>query len=1014
MTQAGSGPFRIGVDVGGTNTDAAIVDIAATASVSRGVCASSKTPTTTDVTSGIYTAIEDVLSKSKVERKDVLSVAIGTTHFVNAVVEADARRLSKVAVIRLCGPFTRQIPPFSDFPPTLKAIMCGPLFYLDGGLEIDGRQITQLNPDQVQDAVKSIQAAGVTKVAIVGVFSPLDHQGLHEETVKRLVLELDPELSVVCSHTIGGVGLLERENATILNASILSLAQRTVHAFCDAMVKLRLDCPLFLTQNDGTLTDAATAADLPIKTFASGPTNSMTGAAFLASLDRENKLAKSDTQVLVVDVGGTTSDVCALLPSGFPRQAPNFVEVGGVRTAFSMPEVLSAGLGGGSIVSYDADLDRVNVGPGSVGHYLTKKAIVFGGDVMTATDIVVASGKAEIGDVSKAKAIPAKIVQGARNQIKRILERVVEDMKVSDLPVSLLLVGGGSIVQMDDLKGVSECIIPPHHDSANAVGAAIAKVAGEVDFIEILADQDENAILEKAKSQAIDAAVARGADRQSVRIVAIDKIPLQYVTNKATRLIVKAVGSLAIPDRNCTIAATDANSKFTNFTGEGSKDEAEKQFNQSSSTQDLESLVKHSSFIDIDAYRPDVRGGVWYISPVDLEFIATGTGVLGTGGGGSSYLQYLECLESLRETGASGKMRVVSPSFLKDSDVCVLGSWYGAPSVSGERMAAGMEITTAIDYSVKLSGHSHFEGIIADEIGGGNGLSTFPTSVHHDVPVIDGDLMGRAYPTLEHGTPYVYGEPITPCVIADGKGNASVVLNAESNGRVESMLRTQCVDLGLMAAVSCAPLSGRAIKQYAIPNTVSQAWYIGRAVHKAQKSKENLIDAIFKTTPGRLLYSGKIIDVKRDVSRGYTMGQCTIAPLNSDEEDQYLQGSQKSEASNTNENRYLIIPFHNEFLYAAYANPDKPNDKSQHEVVCTVPDLISILGQDGEAIGSPELRYGLRVNVIGMPAHPLWSGTERGLEVGGPAGFGLDMEWTSLGPYQKPKSVLDEYNSLDS
>lgn len=566
------------------------------------------------------------------------------------------------------------------------------------------------------------------------------------------MLELDPALSVVCSHTIGGVGLLERENATILNASILNLAQRTVHAFCDAMVKLRLDCPLFLTQNDGTLTDAATAADLPIKTFASGPTNSMTGAAFLASLDRENKLAKSDTQVLVVDVGGTTSDVCALLPSGFPRQAPNFVEVGGVRTAFSMPEVLSAGLGGGSIVTYDADLDRVNVGPGSVGHYLTTKAIVFGGDVMTATDIVVASGKAEIGDVSKAKAIPAKVVQGARNQIKKILERVVEDMKVSDLPISLLLVGGGSIIQMDDLKGVAECIIPPHHDSANAVGAAIAKVAGEVDFIEILADQDENAILEKAKSQAIDAAVARGADRENVRIVAIDKLPLQYVTNKATRLIVKAVGSLAIPDRNSTIAATDANSsKFTNFTSEGSKDEAEKQFNQSSSAQDLESLVKHSSSINIEAYRPDVRGGVWYISPVDLEFIATGTGVLGTGGGGSSYLQYLECLESLRKPGASGKMRVVSPNFLKDSDVCVLGSWYGAPSVSGERMAAGTEITAAIDYSVKLSGQSHFEAIIADEIGGGNGLSTFPTSVHHDIPVIDGDLMGRAYPTLEHG-----------------------------------------------------------------------------------------------------------------------------------------------------------------------------------------------------------------------------------------------------------------------
>lgn len=584
----------------------------------------------------------------------------------------------------------------------------------------------------------------------MGVFSPLDHQGLHEEACKRLIHQSDPSLSVVCSHTIGGVGLLERENATILNASILDLAHRTIHAFCNAMKDLRLDCPLFLTQNDGTLTDATTAAELPIKTFASGPTNSMTGAAYLASLDRDSSLAKADTQVLVVDVGGTTSDVCALLPSGFPRQAPNFVEVGGVRTAFSMPEVQSVGLGGGSIVTCDTESDSVQVGPNSVGHYLTSKALVFGGEVMTTTDIVVASRKADIGDASRVNTIPPDTVHKARKQIKKILESVVENMKVSDLPITLLLVGGGSIIQMDDLKGVAQCIIPPHHDSANAVGAAIAKVAGEVDSIEILAGRDEEAILEGAKGQAIEAAVARGAEKSDVKIVAIDKIPLQYVTNKATRLVIKAVGSLAFPDLSLSASAGIGSNRLTNGKNEDNGSEIEKKFDQIAPSQD-QSLVKYSSFIDIAAYKPDVRNGVWYISPVDLEFIATGTGVLGTGGGGPSYLQYLECLESLRKPGAVGKMRVVSPNALNDSDVCVLGSWYGAPSVSGERMSAGTEITTAIDYSVKLSGHSNFTAVIADEIGGGNGLSTFPTSVHYDIPVVDGDLMGRAYPTLEHG-----------------------------------------------------------------------------------------------------------------------------------------------------------------------------------------------------------------------------------------------------------------------
>lgn len=591
-------------------------------------------------------------------------------------------------------------------------------------------------------------------VAVVGVFSPLDHQGLHEDTCKRLILEQDPNLSVVCSHTIGGVGLLERENATILNASILNLARRTVRAFCDAMVKLRLDCPLYLTQNDGTLTDAATAAELPIKTFASGPTNSMTGAAFLASLDRGTKGVASETQVLVIDVGGTTSDVCALLPSGFPRQAPNFVEVGGVRTAFSMPEVLSVGLGGGSRVVYDPSSDQVHVGPESVGHYLTSQALVFGGDVMTTTDIVVASGKAEIGDTKRTHAIPEDVVTKARLQIKGILEQAVEDMKVSDLPVTLLLVGGGSIVQMDDLKGVAECIIPPHHDSANAVGAAIAKVAGEVDSIEILADRDEKTVLEEAKHKAIEAAVARGADRADVKIVAIDKIPLQYVTNKATRLVIKAVGQLALPDSSTLpINGAQRNGASMYTAVPNTESEAEKEFHQKQSTDKLQSLVKYSVFMDIDTYTPEVRDGVWYISPVDLEFIATGTGVLGTGGGGPSYLQYLQCLESLRQPNAKDKMRVIDPGSLKDTDVIVFGSWYGAPSVSGERMPAGKEIMTAIDQAVQMSGYKHFEGVIADEIGGGNGMSTFPTSVYYDIPVVDGDLMGRAYPTMEHGEP---------------------------------------------------------------------------------------------------------------------------------------------------------------------------------------------------------------------------------------------------------------------
>lgn len=611
-------------------------------------------------------------------------------------------------------------------------------------MEIDGREISQINPEQVKATTKSIQQAGIKNVAIVGVFSPLDHQGIHEEACKKIMLELDPSLSVVCSHSIGGVGLLERENATILNTSILRFARKTVRAFCNAMSDLHLSCTLYLTQNDGTLTDAVTASEFPIKTFASGPTNSMTGAAFLASLDRPGSKPASERQVLVVDVGGTTSDVCALLPSGFPRQASNFVEVGGVRTAFSMPEVLSVGLGGGSIVRHDKTTGHVSVGPDSVGHHLTSKAIVFGGDVMTTTDIVVASGKEKIGDISKVSNVSDNIIAGARKAITKIINRAVEGMKVSALPVTVLLVGGGSIVYMDSLDGVEGCIIPPHHDSANAVGAAIAKVAGTIDVIEILAEKDEKLAIKEAREGAIEAAVKRGADRHDIKIAEIEKLPLQYVSNKATRMMVKAVGRLRIPTEediatgSSKISSTDAN---------GVEDEGQK---AAASEDASKSGAKHSIYIDIPSYKPDVRNSVWYLSAVDLEFIASGTGVLGTGGGGPSYLQYLVGLETLRNS-PPGRMRVVAPKKMKDSDVCVFSSWYGAPSVSGERIPAGTELFTSVEHSMKLSQHDHFEAIMADEIGGGNGMASFPTGVFYDIPVLDGDLMGRAYPTIEHG-----------------------------------------------------------------------------------------------------------------------------------------------------------------------------------------------------------------------------------------------------------------------
>ncbi|KAF4968199.1 hypothetical protein FSARC_4389 [Fusarium sarcochroum] len=991
--------YRIGVDVGGTNTDAALLDIRAADTPGRGVLASHKASTTKDITSGIESAIRAVIQDSKIDQSRVLSVTIGTTHFINALVEADARRLDRVAVVRLCGPFTRQLPPFSDFPVGLRTILDGGVHYLDGGLEIDGREIAPLNPAQIRQAAREIVAKGINVIALVGVFSPLDHDGVHEEECRKIILEEAPGLNVVCSHDIGPTGFLERENATILNAAILRTGHRVKKGFKHAMYRLQLTCPLYLSQNDGTLIDADTAAEYPIKTFASGPTNSMTGAAFLAGLDHKKRADtpeddETEPQVLVVDIGGTTTDVCALLPSGFPRQAPGFVEVGGVRTAFSMPEVVSIGLGGGSKVQIDPQTENVTIGPGSVGHFIQQEAKIFGGKTLTSSDIVVALGKAKLGDASLVKDIPSFVVENGRKELKRMLESVVEQMKVSSAPVHVLLVGGGALLVTEDLDGVDKCIVPIHQGAANAVGAAIAKVSGEIDTVEIPEGRSEKAVVDAACAKAIDLAISKGAAKNDVKIVEVNKMPLQYMPNGAIRIQVRAVGHLAIPEE-----LTPPPSPPVSSVQESDEDEGEKV----SVLDALTPTYKPSLHVDLNTYRPDVQNGTWYLSEVDLEMIASGCGVLGTGGGGPTHHEYLKCLDALR-TNPEKRMRVVSPKSLKDDAIINFGSWYGSPSVINERIAGGNEIVAGINAVNKVVGNKTFDGMYIDEIGGGNGMSAFPPAVHFDVPIVDGDAMGRAYPTMYHATFSVYGHSLTPCVLSDARGNTNVVMSTDSPIRLESLLRTAVIELGLGCAVCANPLPGSVIKSHGVPNTVSQAWYLGRAVHDARRNKTSYVDAIFDVCAGKLLFTGKIVDVRRYIGGGYTMGSVVIAPLGEDERES--NGSTKQSVPS---DRHMVIPFQNEYLYAALSDAD--GSEESQKVVCTVPDLISILGQDGEGIGSQDLRYGLRVNVIALPAHPLWK-TDKGMKVGGPEGFGLKIPYTGVdNDFTEARSVIEEFGA---
>src|SRR5690606_27364373 len=222
----------------------------------------------------------------------------------------------------------------------------------------------------------------------------------------KILRDIVPNVRVSLSHRIGRLGILERENASIMNACLADLSASVVQSFRDALDRLGIAAPFFISQNDGTLMSAEVVERYPVLTFASGPTNSMRGAACLSE--------RSDA--IVADIGGTTTDF-GVLVNGYPRESSVNVDIGGVRTNFRMPDLLSVGLGGGSIVS--AREGRTTIGPKSVGFAIGDKALVFGGDTLTATDIAVAAGYADVGDRSRVAGLPAAVVHEGVAEIHR-------------------------------------------------------------------------------------------------------------------------------------------------------------------------------------------------------------------------------------------------------------------------------------------------------------------------------------------------------------------------------------------------------------------------------------------------------------------------------------------------------------------------------------------------------------------------------------------------------------------
>jgi N-methylhydantoinase A/oxoprolinase/acetone carboxylase beta subunit len=524
--------LRIGIDVGGTHTDSVVLD------ENDSLVGAVKVDTTQDVISGINDALQEVLEKSGVDKDAVTAVMFGTTHFTNAVVER--KNLAHVGLLRIGKPATLGVKPMFSLPKDLREAIGNTWQIVSGGHEYDGREIWEFDEGSTRAVAQEFKKIGVESVAVSAVFSPVNPS--HEEKAAKIFSEvMGRETPITLSHRIGSIGLLERENGAVLNAALAKVAPITIRSLEQAVERVGLNnAKTFLTQNDGTLMNVDYARMYPVRTIACGPTNSMRGAAFLTGV-RDG---------IIIDIGGTTALVGAIT-RGFPRESSVAVEIGGVRTNFRMPDLLAASCGGGTVVKFVDS--AVELGPESLGFRITKDSVAWGGEVLTTTDVAVGLGEAQIDDKNcKRERVTARFsiesLNRAYEKIISTLEEFTDRMKTSAEPVPLVLVGGGGIIvpkkAYSNFRGASMVIRPEHFQFANAIGAAIAQVSGEVDKVYDLDKMTRTQAIESAKQSAVNDAVSAGADPLSVEVVEVDEIPLSYLPGTATRIRAKVVGKL--------------------------------------------------------------------------------------------------------------------------------------------------------------------------------------------------------------------------------------------------------------------------------------------------------------------------------------------------------------------------------------------------------------------------------------------------------------------------------------
>lgn len=351
------------------------------------------------------------------------------------------------------------------------------------------------------------------------------------------------------------------------------------------------------------------------------------------------------------------------------------------------------------------------------------------------------------------------------------------------------------------------------------------------------------------------------------------------------------------------------------------------------------------------------------IAEHDLDDLALGAAILGTGGGGDPYIGKLLAQQAIRE---HGPVTVVDLDEVGDEDLIVPVAMMGAPTIMVEKLASGDEILAAVDALESYLGRSATHTISA-EVGGINSVFPFVVAAKRRLPIVDADMMGRAFPELQMVIPTMYGISATPMAMADEKGNA-VLLRTIDNLWTERFARSVVVDMGAAAMITLYALTGAQAKEATVPGTLALSQELGRLVRETRAAHGDPIAAVTERLGGFRLFQGKVADVARRTEGGFARLEARIEGLGED-------------AGAT-----LVVRSQNEHLVA----------QRNGALVASTPDLIVVLESDsGEPITTESLRYGFRVTVVGAPCDARWR-SEAGLELVGPRYFGYDVDYVPV------------------